>query len=131
MTPGPGVARRQSPEGTVQALERRLRRERLARREVEEIAERTTRALYDKQQELRLLEAVVLATNESSTAEGALHGAVDAVCAHTSWPVGHVYVTGPSGHLAPTGIWHNESARRFAALRDVTEQTTFAEGTGL
>jgi hypothetical protein len=62
----PLVAQRPSPEGKVAGLERRLRRERLARREVEEIAERTTRALYDKQQELRLLEAVVLATNESS-----------------------------------------------------------------
>ena len=63
-------------------IEKRLRRERLARREVEEIAERTTRALYDKQQELVLLEAVVASSNASSTVEDALQGAVDAVCAH-------------------------------------------------
>jgi diguanylate cyclase (GGDEF)-like protein len=131
VTPGPLFVQSPSAEGRVEALERRLGRERLARREVEEIAERTTRALYDKQQELRLLEAVVLATNESSTVEGALHGAVDAVCVHTSWPVGHAYVPGRSGRLVPTGIWHNESAHRFAALRHVTEQATFAEGIGL
>jgi diguanylate cyclase (GGDEF)-like protein len=131
MRPRSFVAQRLAPDGKVEVLERRLQRERLARREVEETAERTTRALYDKQQELRLLEAVVLATNESSIVEGALHGALDAVCAHTSWPVGHVYVTGPSGHLAPTGIWHDEPASRFAALRHATERTTFAEGTGL
>jgi len=88
-------------------LERRLQRERLARREVEEIAERTTRALYDKQQELVLLEAVVLASNESSTVEHALRGAVEAVCAHTAWPVGHALLRDPeSGDLTPSGIWH-------------------------
>ena len=131
MRRGPVVAGGPTPQGKVQALERRLERERLARREVEEIAERTTRALYDKQQELRLLEAVVLATNESSIVEDALRGAIDAVCAHTSWPLGHAYVTGPSGQLTPTGIWHDDPGRRFAALRRVTEQTAFPEVTGL
>jgi len=42
-------------------VERRLRRERLARQEAEQIAESTTRALYDRQQELRLLEAAASA----------------------------------------------------------------------
>ena len=68
-------------------IEKRLQRERLARHEAEQIAERTTRALYDKQRELVLLEAVVAASNESSTLEDALQGAVDAICAHTGWPV--------------------------------------------
>jgi diguanylate cyclase (GGDEF)-like protein len=132
MRPDPVVQQRPSASGRVQALERRLQRERLARREVEQIAERTTRALYDKQQELRLLEAVVLATNESSRVEAALQGAVDAVCAHTSWPVGHVYMRDPSSEeLVSNGIWHIESAQRFADLRRVTAQTTFAPGIGL
>ena len=85
-----------SAEAKLKVIERRLRRERLARREGDEIAERTTRALYDKQQELVLLEAVVASSNRSSTLEGAFQGAVDAVCAHTSWPLGHAYVREPS-----------------------------------
>jgi diguanylate cyclase (GGDEF)-like protein len=132
MKPDPLLEPPSSAERRLEVLERRLQRERLARREVEGIAERTTRALYDKQQELRLLEAVVLATNESSIVEGALQGAVDAVCAHTSWPVGHVYVRDPSSRdLVPTGIWHIEPAERFTALRRVTGQTMFALGIGL
>jgi diguanylate cyclase (GGDEF)-like protein len=113
-------------------LERRLQRERLARREVEEIAERTTRALYDKQQELVLLEAVVLASNESSTVEHALRGAVEAVCAHTAWPVGHALLRDPeSGDLTPSGIWHVDPGNQYADFRRVTERMTFAEGVGL
>ena len=112
--------------------ERRLRRERLARREAEEIAERTTRALYDKQQELVLLEAVVLASNESSTVEDALQGAVDAVCAHTGWPVGHAYLRDPaSGDLVPGESWHIEGSDQFEAFRSMTERTTFSAGIGL
>jgi diguanylate cyclase (GGDEF)-like protein len=116
----------------LELLELRLRRERLARREVEEIAERATRALYDKQQELVLLEAVVSASNESSSEQDALQGAVDAVCAHTSWPVGHAYVREPSsGDLVPSTSWHIEHPKQFAAFRRMTEQTTFCEGVGL
>jgi predicted signal transduction protein with EAL and GGDEF domain len=117
---------------TIEAVERRLHRERLARREVEEIAERTTRALYDKQQELVLLEAVVSASNESLTVEDALQGAVDAVCAHTTWPVGHAYVRDPhTGDLLPGTSWNTGQSDQFADFRRVTEKTTFAEGVGL
>ena len=93
---------------------RRLRRERLARREVEEIAERDDRALYDKRQELVLLEAVVLASNESSTVEEALRGTIEAVCALTSWPVVHALVLDPTGgSLASGGIWQIEQSGLF------------------
>jgi len=131
MRPDSVAVRPPSAEPRLNRVEKRLQRERLVRREVEEIAERSTRALYDKQQELVLLEAVVLASNESATVEGALQGAVDAVCAHTAWPVGHAYVCGPSGDLAPTAIWHIERSNQFAAFRRATEQTTFSEGIGL
>jgi diguanylate cyclase (GGDEF)-like protein len=124
--------RPRSTEARLEVVEKRLRRERLARREVEEIAERTTRALYDKQQELVLLEAVVSSSNKSSTVEEALQGAVDAVCAHTSWPVGHAYLREPSsGDLVPTTSRHVEASNRFAAFREATEQTRFSEGVGL
>jgi diguanylate cyclase (GGDEF)-like protein len=113
-------------------IEKRLRRERLARSEAEQIAERTTRALYDKQQELVLLEAVVSSSNASSTVGDALQGAIDAVCAHTSWPLGHAYVREPSsGDLVPSTTWHIEPSNQFAAFRRMTEQTTLLEGIGL
>ena len=67
--------RHASAEAELKVVEKRLQRERLARREGDEIAERTTRVLYDKQQELVLLEAVVASSNDSSTVESALAGA--------------------------------------------------------
>jgi diguanylate cyclase (GGDEF)-like protein len=121
-----------SVERRTERLEKRLERARLARHEAEQIAERTTRILYDKQQELVLLDAVVAVSNESSTLEEALQGTVDAVCAHTGWPVGHAYVRDPtSGDLEPTTIWHIEDSDRFGAFRRVTEQTSFSHGIGL
>jgi predicted signal transduction protein with EAL and GGDEF domain len=132
MSPDPVAAPAPSAQARLERAEKRLRRERLARREVEEIAERTTRALYDKQQELVLLEAVVLASNESATVNDALQSAVDAVCAHTAWPVGHAYVRDhASGDLEPSAIWHIERSSQFAAFRRVTERTRFSEGVGL
>ena len=126
------AARPASADARLKRVEKRLQRERLARREVEEIAERTTRTLYDKQQELVLLEAVVLASNESATVEGALQCAVDAVCTHTAWPVGHAYVCDhSSGDLVPTAIWHIDRSNQFAAFRSATEQTPFSAGVGL
>ncbi|MFL5869196.1 MAG: putative bifunctional diguanylate cyclase/phosphodiesterase [Thermoleophilaceae bacterium] len=113
-------------------IERRLQRERLARHEAEQIAERTTRALYDRQRELRLLEAVVSVSNEGSSLDEVLQGVVDVVCDHTGWPVGHAYTRdASSGDLVPTGIWHTDQSEQFAAFRRVTERTSFARGVGL
>ena len=132
LKPAAPTGRPRSEEARIAALEKRLARERLARRGVEQIAERSTRALYDKQQELVLLEAVVSASNESLTEQEALQAAVDAVCAHASWPVGHALLRDPSsGDLVPTTIWHIEHADQFAAFRRATEQTRFAAGFGL
>jgi diguanylate cyclase (GGDEF)-like protein len=130
MTAGPST--QLSFAAQVEALEKRLVRERLARREVEEIAERTTRALYDKQQALMLFESVVTASNESSTVEDALRGAVSAVCTHTGWPAGCAYVrTAPAGDLVPTMTWHVDPSNQFAELRRLTEQTGFPDAIGL
>jgi diguanylate cyclase (GGDEF)-like protein len=132
LRPGPLVERPPSAQVGPEVLDRRLQRERLARREAEGIAERATRELYDKQQELVLLAAVVLASNETSTVEGALQGAVDAICAHTRWPLGRAYMREPSsGDLVPTSVWHVEPSDRFAAFRRVTEHTRLAVGVGL
>jgi predicted signal transduction protein with EAL and GGDEF domain len=121
-----------SLETKTERLEKRLRRERLARNEAEQIAERTTRVLYDKQQELVLLDAVVAVSNECSTLEEALQGAIDAVCAHTGWPVGHAYLRDDaSGDLVPSTIWHPAESDEFAEFRRVTEQTPLSEGIGL
>ncbi|OLE37536.1 MAG: hypothetical protein AUG48_04185 [Actinobacteria bacterium 13_1_20CM_3_68_9] len=115
-------------------LEARLARERKARTEAEEIAERTLRDLYERQRDLELMEAVAAASNRALEMEAAMQVAVDRVCARTGWPVGHVYV--PRGdrtgvELVPTAIWHLDDPERFHAFRDVTQAMTFRPGVGL
>jgi diguanylate cyclase (GGDEF)-like protein/PAS domain S-box-containing protein len=113
-------------------LRRRLARERAARLEAEQISERVTRDLYDSRAEVQLLETVVRAANEASTIQEALQVAVDSICAHTGWPVGHVYMLDAgAGALVPTAIWHVEDEQRHAPFRAVTENTTFSRGVGL
>lgn len=78
----------------LERLRRRLARERRARKEAERIAEVTTRALYERQQELLLLEAVATAANEARTLEDALDAASVALRDHGGWALGR-------GWLAP------------------------------
>lgn len=112
-------------------LVRRLERERQARHEAEQIAERTTRELYEHQQELALLVAVTQAANDCTNVEDALSRAISHVCAHTGWPVGHVYLVDAAGGLRPTTIWHIDEPDRFETFRRVTELTPLAVGEGL
>jgi signal transduction histidine kinase len=105
------------------ALREELDAERTARREAERIAEENARALYDRQDELELLEMVAAASNEATAIEPALGAAIVYVCAHMRWPVGHAYLADEgSGALAATGVWYLEDEARYAAFRDATEQ---------
>src|SRR5438445_129434 len=80
-----------------------------------------------------LLQRIAVVTNEAATLRVAIQAALDEVCEHTGWPVGHAYllVEGNARELAPTGIWHLDDPDRFATFRDVTERTPLAHGAGL
>ena len=113
-------------------LERRLDRERRARLEAETVAERGTRELYERQQELLLHKAVASAANEALTIEEALQITLDQVCAYTGWPVGDAYLLDKAaGDLAPSGLWHLDHPDRYQAFREITEATRFPPGIGL
>src|SRR5919198_615155 len=91
--------------------------------EAERIAEENARELYERKDELELLEMVAAASNEATAIEPALGAAIVHVCAHMRWPVGHAYLADPrSGALASTGVWYLEDEARFAAFRDASEQ---------
>nr|WP_229428990.1 EAL domain-containing protein [Massilia sp. ST3] len=113
-------------------LQRRLKRETAARQEAEAIAERGLRELYQRQQEIALLESIAAAANEAASVEDAMRHALAAVCRYTGWPLGHLLlVTAHGPALDSTAIWHDESSGRFAALRARTEATVFTSGVGL
>jgi diguanylate cyclase (GGDEF)-like protein len=124
----------------IDRLERRLARERDARAEAEVITERVLRDLYEKQEALQrytslleLLNRITAAANRSRNADEVYGYALRLLCAHTGWPVGHVYVAAAddSGELIPGGIWHLEQPERFAAFQQVTSETRFGTGQGL
>jgi diguanylate cyclase (GGDEF)-like protein len=116
----------------LERLRRRLERERAARREAETIAERTTRALYDRQQELVLLEGVAAACNEAVGVTDAVRLTLECVCRHLDWPVGQGYVLDATGQrLTCAGVGYCADEARFGAFARVSEQLTFAAGQGL
>src|SRR4051812_49540811 len=103
------MANPNSPEHPELAhLRAAVQRERVARQQAEAIAERGMRQLYRKTQELELLQTIAEAANQAANAEEALQTAVDRICAHTGWPVGHAYLCARdgSGELLPMTVWH-------------------------
>jgi signal transduction histidine kinase/DNA-binding response OmpR family regulator len=114
-------------------LQKRIERERRARVEAEAIAERGMRALYERQRELQLLQCIAAAANEARAVEDALQIALDQICRHTGWSVGHaLFAAGDSGpEVISARLWHFDSPERFTPFRQLTESTRFAAGVGL
>jgi len=81
---------------------------------------------------LQLTEVITRAANEAVSVGTVMQMALDQVCAHTGWPVGHLYTFDElTGDLVPGGIWHIDDTDKFATFRRVTEATRFAKGVGL
>jgi predicted signal transduction protein with EAL and GGDEF domain len=123
-----------APELEIARLQRRLRRETAARLEAEAIAERGLRDLFQRQQEISLLERIAVAANEAASVDDAMRHALDAVCRYAGWPLGHLLLVrdGASiGLLDSTGVWHDESNGRYEALRALTETIGFGIEVGL
>jgi signal transduction histidine kinase/ActR/RegA family two-component response regulator len=115
-------------------LERRLERERAARREAEAIAERSLRKAYARQRELALLETITKAANEAKTGREALAVAATEICALTRWPVAHVFVarrTRAGVVMEAAGIWHGADNPRYTAVCRSAEGVSFRSGEGL
>ena len=120
-------------EQTVARLEARVARERAAREEAEVIAERSLRHLYANQERLKMLQRVAVTANEVTDFETTLQETLDAVCAHTGWPVGHVYLPAPEdpSRLASSDIWLVAQPEAFEQFRRLTKETTIQRGEGL
>ena len=110
-------------------LREQLEAEREARHEAERLAAENARLLYDRQDELELLEMVAAASNEATAIEPALGAAIVHVCAHMRWPVGHAYLVDPAtGALRPSGVWYLEDEARYAAFREASEEPGSSRG---
>jgi len=123
-----------APDPEIARLQRRLRRETAARQEAEAIAERGLRDLFQRQQEISLLEHIAVAANEAASVDDAMRRALDAVCRYTGWPLGHLLLLRDGARadmLDSTAVWHDESDGRYGALRALTEATGFGDDIGL
>jgi two-component system sensor kinase len=114
----------------VQALSRSL--ERRVEERTAELAD-ANRQLTERSEAVALLKTIAVATNEASSLEAALQVALDEVCRHTGWPVGHVcrMTDDVSQEAAAREIWHLDDPERFATFRRVTETMLLSDGAGL
>lgn len=117
-------------------LSRRLKRETSARLEAEAIAERGLRDLYQRQQEITLLEAIAVAANKATTIDSAMYLAISEICHYTQWPVGHGFYVpegrnAKQGQLVSTEFWHCKEPERFAEFRQATADVEFTWGVDL
>ena len=90
-------------------------------------------ALREKSAIVELLHKTAADANQARDVDEAMRGCLDTVCAHTGWPVGHVYVRAAETPdvLVPTDIWHFDDPKRFATFRRVTKKARFEAGVGL
>src|SRR5262249_30709591 len=95
--------------------------------------EQTTQALHRQVSFKELLQSVAVAANEATSLEAGLQFALDRICAHTGWPVGHVYFYSPGSakQLISSSLWHVERDERFASLCDATQSTRLYSGMGV
>ena len=121
-------------EADLERLQRRLERERAARREAEAIAEKGLRELWERQRDLKLVKTIAKAANQSKTSREAMALTLEEVCSLTGWPVGHVFLTRRSRSgpvMAPTSIWRGAERAGLTAFRRASESLSFAPGEGL
>lgn len=95
--------------------------------------ERTTHALHRQVSFVELLQSVAVAANEATSTDTVLQFTLDRICAHTGWPVGHVYFRAPGSatDLVSSSLWHVDDPERFAALCNATQRTRLHAGMGL
>ena len=97
------------------------------------IERETEAALREKTELLQLTQAITAAANEATNVEATMQLALDRVCEHTGWPIGHALLLaeGSAAELVPSRLWHLDDVERFDPFRQATMTTRFAPGVGL
>jgi PAS domain S-box-containing protein len=89
-------------------------------------------ALRQRNALVRLLQVIAVAANEATTVESALEAALEQICAHTGWPIGHACLLDPQRQaMRSTGIWHIARDGDDGPLRQASADAEFRAGVGL
>jgi diguanylate cyclase (GGDEF)-like protein/PAS domain S-box-containing protein len=95
-------------------------------------AKKAELALREQTAFVELLQKITLSANAAPSSREALQECMALVCAHMSWPVGHVYMYDSAAReLVPTELWHLDDPALRRAFCDVTASTRFGPGAGL
>jgi diguanylate cyclase (GGDEF)-like protein/PAS domain S-box-containing protein len=79
-----------------------------------------------------LLGDIASAANKAVDLYDALQAALDQMCRHSGWPLGHIWwVDEPSGMLRPLPLWYVHDAGRYSGFRRATMETQLALNEGL
>jgi PAS domain S-box-containing protein len=106
---------------------------RLQTQGLQELVRMQTHDLQEEQKHLRLIQAIAEAANEASAPAAAIQVALDRICAHTGWPLGHALLcagTEPE-ELVSIRLWHVGDPAWTADFRQASEELRFAAGIGL
>lgn len=115
-------------------LELRLNRERAARKESEEIAERSLRRLYGRQRALDLLTRSAAVSNAATEDRAAFYEVMTMIAKEYEWHVGHLLIPArdDASALVSSGYWVGTSGDPFyEAVRAATVGARFEPGVGV
>ncbi len=113
---------------------------RKAHRALEANVQSRTRELHEAHEKLlqeksflELNENLTAAANMSRSVEKTMKYAMELLCTHTGWPVGHLYIVegNQNKKLVSSNIWHFSEETPFLNLKHITESTEFERGVGL
>ncbi|HEX2979479.1 MAG TPA: PAS domain S-box protein, partial [Anaerolineaceae bacterium] len=92
----------------------------------------TEAALREKTEYVRLLQDIAVASNEAQSSESALQYALNRICQHTGWPMGHAYLLNDDKTaMVSSRIWHIASTEDSLPFRIQSENQPFPPGFGL
>ncbi len=115
-------------------LQRRVERERTARRESEEVAERSLRRLYARQRALDLLTRSAAVSNAATDDRAAFYQVMGMIAEEYEWHVGHLLVPARDDPeaLVSSGFWVGRQEDPFyEEVRRVTVGARFRPGVGV
>ncbi|MEQ1568875.1 MAG: ATP-binding protein, partial [Myxococcota bacterium] len=121
-------------------LNRRVARERTARRSAEMQAEEMLRTLYERQREAELMRAVATTANQAQYVRDAVNTCLRQLSIHVGANIGHAWYV-PDGQeiLTATGLWFFDEGlmwafsdpQHFDKLRGMTDMSELHKGEGL
>lgn len=87
----------------------------------------------DRTQSVKLLQDVAVIANEAETLGQALQAALNRICEHTQWELGHAYLADPyeSHTFVDSGIWSQSADDAFGTLKEQCSTARYRAGEGL